>query len=73
MAKLIEVILILFKCKFDFKKVKKEKMLIFDTLSLQLVNKFKKFEILDVRYEVFNFWVLLENFMNLKFTFKFFF
>ena len=70
MAKLIKVILILFKCKFDFKKVKKEKMLIFDTLSLQLVSKFKKFEVLDVRYKVFNFWVLLENFMNLKFTFK---
>ena len=73
MAKLVKVILILFKCKFDFKKVKKEKMLIFDTLSLQLVSivsEFKKFEILDVRYEVFNFWVLLENFMNFKFTFK---
>ena len=70
MAKLVKVILILFKCKFDFKKVKKEKMLIFDTSSLLLVSKFKKFEILDVRYKVFNFWVLLENFMNLKFTFK---
>ena len=55
MAKLVKVIRILLKCKFDFKKVKKEKMLIFDTLSLQLVSKFKKFEILDVRYEVFNF------------------
>ena len=70
MAKLTKVILILFKCKFDFKKVKKEKMLIFDTLSLELVSKFKKFETLDIRHEVFNFWLLLENFLHLKFTFK---
>lgn len=70
MSKLAKVIRIFFKCKFDFKKVKKEKMLIFDTVSLLLASKFKKFEILDVRYEVFNFWILLENFMNLKFTFK---
>lgn len=70
MSKLLEVILIFFKCKFDFKKVKKEKLLIFDRASLELVSKFKKFEILDVRYEVFNFWVLLENFLNLKFTLK---
>ena len=70
MSKLAKVILIFFKCKFDFKKVKKEKLLIFDSLSLELVSKFKKFEILDVRYKVFNFWLLLENFLNLKFTFK---
>ena len=70
MSKLAKVILIFFKCKFDFKKVKKEKLLIFGRVSLQLVSKFKKFEILNVEYEVFNFWVLLENFMNLKFTFK---
>ena len=53
MAKLVKVIRILFKCKFDFKKVKKEKMLIFDTLSLQLVNKFKKFEQLILENYVF--------------------
>ena len=43
MANLIKAILTLFKCKFDFKKVKKEKMLIFDTMSLLLVSKFKNF------------------------------
>ena len=70
MSKLAKVIIIFFKCKFDFKIIKKEKLLVFDTLSLELVNKTKKFEILDVRYEVFNFWLLLENFLHLKFTFK---
>ena len=70
MPKLAKAILVFFKCKFDFKIIKKEKLLIFDTLSLELVNKTKKFEVLDVRYEIFNFWLLLENFLNLKFTLK---
>ena len=70
MSKLAKAILIFCKCKFDFKIIKKEKLLIFDTLSLELVSKFKKFETLDIRHEVFNFWLLLENFLHLKFTFK---
>ena len=70
MSKLAKAILIFCKCKFDFKIIKKEKLLIFDTLSLELVSKFKKFETLDVRHKVFNFWLLLENFLYLKFTFK---
>ena len=70
MSKLAKAILIFCKCKFDFKIIKKGKLLIFDTLSLELVSKFKKFETLDIRHEVFNFWLLLENFLHLKFTFK---
>ena len=70
MLKLAKVIIVFFKCKFDFKKVKNEKLLLFDSHSLLLVSKFKKFEVLHVRYEVLNFWILLENFLNLKFTFK---
>ena len=70
MSKLAKAILIFCKCKFDFKIIKKEKLLIFDTLSLEFVSKFKKFETLDVRHKVFNFWLLLENFLYLKFTFK---
>jgi len=70
MSKLAKAILIFCKCKFDFKIIKKEKLLIFDTLSLEFASKFKKFETLDVRHKVFNFWLLLENFLYLKFTFK---
>ena len=70
MPKLAKIILVFFKCKFDFKKVKNEKLLLFDSLSLELASKFKKFEILDIGYKCFNFWLLLENFLNLKFTFK---
>ena len=70
MPNLVKVIFVFFKCKFDFKIIKKEKLLIFDTASLELVGNYKKFEILDVRYEVFNFWILFENFIKLKFTFK---
>ena len=70
MQKIAKIILVFFKCRFDFKVIKKEKLLVFDTLSLELVSKFKKFAILDVRYEVFNFWVLLENFLQFKFTFR---
>ena len=70
MPKLAKVIIVFFKCKLDFKKVKNEKLLLFDSHSLLLANKFKKFEVLHIRYEVFNFWILLENFLNLKFTFK---
>ena len=70
MSKIARIILVFFRCKFDFRKIKKEKLLIFDTVSLELAGNYKKFEVLDVRYEVFNFWVLLENFIKLKFTFK---
>jgi surface carbohydrate biosynthesis protein len=68
--KIVKVIFVLTKCRFDFKLVKKERLLVFDTLSLELVSKLKKFEVLDVRYKVFNFWILLENFLQFKFTFR---
>jgi len=68
--KFTKVIIIFFKWRFNFKSVKKEKLLVFDTLSLEIARQFKKFEVLDVRYKVLNFWILLENFLNFKFTFK---
>ena len=70
MSKFAKIFIIFIKCKFDFKRIKEQKLLIFDSLTLELVSKFKKFQVLDVRYEVFNFWVLLENFLNFKFTFR---
>ena len=70
MKKIVKVIFVLTKCRFDFKLIKKERLLVFDTLSLELVSKLKKFEVLDVRYKVFNFWILLENFLQFKFTFR---
>ena len=71
MHKLIKIIIILLKAKFIFAKPQKKKFLIFDAPHYQYLSRYLKkdeYSILYTRNEIFNFFIIIHNFLKFKFS-----
>lgn len=70
MIKPIKVLKILFKAKYTFNKISQNKLLIYDSLTKEIINNKLSYTLLETRKETINLRILIKNIFNLKFTFK---
>lgn len=69
MAKLLRILKILLKAKYTFDKVSQNNLLIYDSLTLEIIKSKFPFTLLRTRKEFFNLRLIIKNFFLLKFSF----
>ena len=66
MIKPIKVLKILFKAKYTFNKISQNKLLIYDSLTKEIINNKLPYTLLETRKETINLRILIKNIFNLK-------
>ncbi len=69
MTKLLRILKILLKAKYTFNEVPQNNLLIYDSLTLEIVKNKLPFTLLRTRKEYFNLRLIIKNFFFLKFSF----
>ena len=70
MKNFFRVFTLLLRAKYHFNTPVKNKLLIYDTLTREVINKRFRYSLLDTRKETLNLRIIIKNFFNFKFSFK---
>lgn len=70
MIKIIKVLKILLKAKYTFKSIRQNELLLYDSLTEEIMSNKISYTLLETRKESLNLRILIKNILRLKFSFK---